>query len=293
MKWLNLGDEINLKAFIAAIVILSLTAFVVNLYTKQMKSKTPKGKLLDEKWDGISEFANNIPFGWGVCFALVLVWGFWYIFIGYPLNSFSQIGQYNQEIEKYNAKYEEKWKNLDQNQLVQMGESMFLVQCSQCHGITADGNSGKAQNLTAWGKEEGIIYTINHGSKGLLGTDSEMPAMSSMGVELSADDARAVAAYIMADISEVKHTKYPADVAKGKEVYSTAGCNNCHGDDGKGMDGMGANLTEYGTPKFLASVLKNGKKGLIGRMPSFDHANFNEIQIKALSAYIESLEPQN
>lgn len=293
MKWFNLGDDINLFAFIAAIGILTLTAFVVNLYTKQMKSKTPKGVLSDEKWDGIGKFENNIPFGWGVCFIFIIIWGIWYIFVGYPLNSFSQIGQYNQEVAQYNKKYEAQWANLDQKQLVKMGESMFLVQCSQCHGITAEGMNGKAQNLTMWGKEEGIINTINHGSKGLLSPDSEMPSAQGMGIEISSDDAKAVASYIMAEISEVKHTRYPADVAKGKEVYSTATCSGCHGDDGKGNDGMAANLTEYGTPKFLALVLKNGKKGLIGKMPSFAHANFNEVQIKALSAYIESLEPQN
>lgn len=291
MNWIK--DDIVIITLLGAIAILALTAFVVNLYTKQMKSKTPKGKLLDERWDGISEFANNIPFGWGVCFVFVLLWGFWYIFVGYPLNAFSQIGQYNQEVEKYNQEYEKKWKDIDQNKLVDMGKSMFLVQCSQCHGGEADGLGGKAQNLREWGKEEGIIYTINHGSKGLLNPDSEMPSAQGLGVEISADDAKAVASYIMAEISEVKHTKYPADVAKGKEVYSTATCNACHGDDGKGMDGVAANLTEYGTPKFLALVLKNGKKGLIGKMPSFAHANLNEVQIKALSAYIESLEPQN
>lgn len=288
MKWFNLGDEINLFALIAAIGILTLTAFVVNLYTKQMKSKTPKGKLSGEMWDGIGKFENHIPFGWGLCFVFIIIWGIWYIFVGYPLNSFSQIGQYNQEVAQYNKKYEEKWKNLNQNQLVEMGESMFLVQCSQCHGITADGMGGKAQNLTMWGKEEGIMNTIKMGSKGLLGADSEMPP-----VEMNEDDARAVASYIMADISTLKHTKYPADVAKGKEVFNNAGCNACHGDDGAGMDGVAANLTEYGTPKFLALVLKNGKKGLIGRMPSFAHANLNEVQVDALSAYIESLEPQN
>lgn len=293
MKWFNLGDEINLFALIAAIGILTLTAFVVNLYTKQMKSKTPKGKLSDEKWDGIGKFENNIPFGWGLCFVFIIIWGIWYIFVGYPLNSFSQIGQYNQEVVQYNKKYEAQWANLSQNQLVQMGESMFLVQCSQCHGITADGMNGKAQNLTMWGKEEGIMQTIKHGSKGLLNADSEMPSAQGLGVEVSEDDARAVASYIMAEISALKHTKYPADVAKGKEVYNTATCSGCHGDDGAGMDGVAANLTEYGTPKFLALVLKNGKKGLIGKMPSFAHANLNEVQIKALSAYIESLEPQN
>lgn len=285
MKWFNLSDSINLISFIAAIIILALTAFVVNFYVSKMKTSTPKGKLADHNWDGIGEFKNNIPFGWGICFVIVILWGLWYIFLGYPLHSFSQIGQYNEEVAKHNEQYQNNWSNLTQNQLVEMGESIFLVQCSQCHGVTADGMNKRAQNLTEWGKEEGIINTIKHGSKGL---DFALGDMDS--VELSDSDSRAVAAYVMAEISEVKHTKYPADVAKGKEVFAAA-CSACHGEDGKGMDGSAADLSLYGTPKFLSYVLTHGKKGVIGRMPSFDYAQFNEVQVKALSAYIESLEP--
>lgn len=288
MQWLNLSDEINLISFVAAFVILILTAFVSNLYIKKMKTSTPKGKLSHAQWDGIGEFENNIPFGWGICFSLVIVWGFWYIFIAYPLNSFSQIGQYNEEVIKHNQTYQVKWENMTQNQLVEMGESLFLVQCSQCHGVTADGLQGKAQNLNNWGKEEGIIYTIKHGSKGLDYPLGEMPP-----VELSDADARAVAAYVMAEISELKSTRYPAEVAKGKEVFNTAGCTACHGEDGLGMAGSAPDLSTYGTFKFLAHVLSNGKKGEIGQMPSFQYLQFNEVQVKALSAYIESLEPTN
>lgn len=288
MQWFNLSDPINLISAIGAVVILGLTAFVSNFYINKMKTSNPKGELSGEEWDGIGKFKNNVPFGWGICFMFVMIWGFWYIFVGYPLNSFSQIGQYNQEVAVYNEKYQKKWENLSQNDLVAMGESMFLVQCSQCHGVTADGMQGKAQNLTRWGKEEGIMHTIKYGSKGLEFPLGEMPP-----VELSEADAKAVAAYVIGEISELKNTKYPADVAKGKEVFNTAGCVACHGEDGKGMDGSAPDLSTYGTSKFLSYVLGHGKSGEIGRMPSFKFAQFNEVQIKALSAYIESLEDLN
>lgn len=288
MQWFNLSDPINLMSVIAAVVILGLTAFVSNFYINKMKTSNPKGELSSDRWDGIGKFENNIPFGWGVCFVLILIWGFWYIFVGYPLNSFSQIGQYNQEMAKHNQKYEEKWKSLSQNDLVAMGESIYLVQCSQCHGITADGLQGKAQNLTQWGKEEGIVSVVKKGSKGLGYPLGEMPP-----TEISDADAKAVAAYVMSEISELKNTKYSADVAKGKEVFSRAGCTACHGEDGKGMDGSAPDLSTYGTSKFLSYVLDHGKKGEIGRMPSFKFIQFNEVQIRALSAYIESLEDLN
>lgn len=285
MRWFDLSDPINLISVIAAVLIIGLTAFISNFYINKMKTSNPKGELSRDRWDGIGKFENNIPFGWGVCFVLVLVWGFWYLFVGYPLNSFSQIGQYNQEVAEHNQKYQKKWKNLSQNDLVTMGESIYLVQCSQCHGITADGLQGKAQNLTHWGKEEGIMHVIQKGSKGLDYPLGEMPP-----VEMSTEDAKAVSAFVMSEISELKSTKYPAEVAKGKEVFSTSGCTACHGEDGRGMDGSAPDLSSYGTNKFLSYVLEHGKKGEIGRMPSFKFVQFNEIQIKALSAYIESLE---
>ncbi|ANV98105.1 cytochrome c oxidase, cbb3-type subunit III [Helicobacter enhydrae] len=286
MFGLNLSDHVIFAALTAAFVILALTAYVVNLYIKKMKVTRPEGKLAEEEWDGIQKFKNNLPLGWTICFVVAIVWGFWYIFVGYPINAFSQIGQYNADVADYNKQYSKKLANLTQEQLVEMGQNIFLVQCSQCHGVTANGLAGKAQNLTQWGKEEGIMNTIMHGSKGLDLPLGEMPP-----VEMSESDARAVASYIMADISDVKHTKYPTDVAKGKEVFNTAGCTGCHGEDGKGMDGSAADLSTYGTPKFLAYILNHGKKGMIGQMPSFAYAGFSEIQIKALSAFIESLEP--
>ncbi|WP_027327187.1 cytochrome-c oxidase, cbb3-type subunit III [Helicobacter pametensis] len=285
MQWFDLSDPINLISVIAAIVIIGLTAFVSNFYINKMKTSNPKGELSSDRWDGIGKFENNIPFGWGICFALVMIWGFWYIFVGYPLNSFSQIGQYNQEVAEHNQKYQKKWENLSQNDLVAMGESIFLVQCSQCHGVTAEGLQGKAQNLTQWGKEEGIMQVIKNGSKGLDFPLGEMPV-----TEINESDARAVAAYVMAEISELKNTKYPAEVAKGKEVFSTAGCTACHGEDGRGMEGSAPDLSTYGTSKFLAYVLEHGKKGHIGHMPSFKFVQFNDVQIRALAAYIESLE---
>ncbi|WP_215424888.1 cytochrome c, partial [Campylobacter jejuni] len=66
---------------------------------------------------------------------------------GYPLNSYSSIGEYNEEVKAYNTKFEEKFQNLSTEDKVAMGKKIFLVQCSACHGITGDGINGKAQNL--------------------------------------------------------------------------------------------------------------------------------------------------
>ncbi|PAF42942.1 cytochrome-c oxidase, cbb3-type subunit III [Helicobacter sp. 11S03491-1] len=285
MGWLS--DSINLFGLIAAIVILILTIYVAGTLVKKMRDSKAEGELTDHQWDGIAEFKNNLPVGWAVSFLVLIIWGFWYLFLGYPLQSYSQIGDYNRQVDAHNKKFEEKWKNLSKDDLINMGQGIFLVQCSECHGINAEGMNGKAQNLTKWGKEEGIIYTVEHGSTGLGYDGGEMPVLG-----LSQEDAKAVAAYIMADISDVKNTKYPDDVAKGKKVFETAGCTGCHGPDGKGMPGMAnfaPDLSKYGTVDFVKRVLEHGKKGHIGQMPSFAYRNFNDTQIQAITDYIESL----
>lgn len=290
MSWLS--DNINLFALIAAIVILFLTIFIAGNLIKKMRDAKAEGELADHSWDGISEFKNNLPIGWAVSFLVLIIWGIWYIFFGYPLNSYSQIGDYNQQVQAHNQKFEAKWKDLSKEDMVNMGQGIFLVQCSQCHGITAEGEHGKARNLTQWGKEEGVMYTIEHGSKGLGYDAGEMPSFAGA---ISKDDAKAIASYVMQDVSDIKHTKYPDLVQKGQQLFET-NCSSCHGPDGKGMPGMptfAPDLSKYGTFTMVKQVLEHGKIGNIGQMPSFAYRNFNDTQIKALADYIGSLQPLN
>lgn len=113
------------------------------------------------------------------------------------------------------------------------------------------------------------------------------------GRAVSDSEAKAIAAYVMQDISNTKSTKYPLEVSKGKELFAIH-CAACHGDEGKGngggVDGFAPDLSQYGTSHFLAEVLAKGKKGIIGVMPSFEYANFAPSQKEALNVYIRSLE---
>lgn len=285
---MNWSDNITTLGLLGAFVILVLTIFVMGVYLKKIRDGKADGETIGESWDGIGEQANNLPIGWAACFLGVLIWGLWYIFLGYPLNAYSQIGEYNQEVQKYNDKYAGVWGQLPENEKKDMGKNIFLVQCSQCHGLSAEGMNGKARDLTKWAKEEGIIEIIKTGGKGLDYLAGEM-----IPVEMSDDDAKAIAAYVMQDISEVKSTKYPLEVNKGKELFVTMTCTTCHGDDGKGMDGFAPDLTKYGTTEFLSEVLNKGKKGMMGIMPSFDYANFAPTQKDALNVYIRSLESKD
>lgn len=286
---MNWSDNITTLGLLGAFVILILTIFVMGVYLKKIRDGKADGEVVGESWDGIGEQTNNIPVGWAACFLGVLIWGFWYIFLGYPLNAYSQIGEYNQEVQAYNEKYASTWKNLGKKELEDMGQGIFLVQCSQCHGINAEGMDGKAWDLTKWGKEDGIIEVIKKGSKGLNYDMGEMTPELFVG--LDDNGARAIAAYVMQDISSVKNTKYPLEVSAGKELFAVH-CTSCHGDDGSGLGGLAPDLSKYGTTDYLAEVLSKGKKGVIGIMPSFEYASFHESQKEALNAFIRSLESQ-
>ena len=282
MQWFNLEDNVNLLGLIGAIAIVLATAFVVSRLVGQMKVAKPKAELSEHGWDGIGEYKNPLPLGWAVVYVLVIVWALWYMLAGYPLNSYSQIGEYNEEVAAANAKFDKNFANPDAKTLHAMGESVFLVQCSACHGITGDGINGRAADLSKWGSEEGIYDTIINGSKGLEYPMGEMPA--GMADE---EGAKAIAAYIAKEISGIKKTKNENLVASGKELFAT--CAACHGEDGKGMEGMSPDLSKYGTASFVEDVLQRGKKGTIGTMPKFNDGRLNALQQKAVGEYVISL----
>jgi len=279
MNWLN--DNVNMLALIGAAAIIIITVFVVGKYIKQMKTDKSTGVLAEESWDGIGEYQNELPIGWAVIFLGTIIWALWYFLTGYPLNGYSQIGQYNEEVAAYNTKFENKWANPDDQTLLGMGEGVFLVQCAPCHGITGDGMNGKAADLTSWGLEKSIVHTIAVGSKGSGYPLGEMPA----GL-LDPESAKAVSAYMVEKVTKVG-TKNPDLVSTGEALWPT--CAACHGQDGKGMGGSAPAIADYGKAGFVASVLTNGKKGMIGEMPAFNDGRLTQIQKLAVGKYVNSL----
>ncbi|MBQ9292435.1 MAG: c-type cytochrome [Campylobacter sp.] len=285
MKWFNLSDSVNSLALLGALAILLISAFVIGGYYKKMKDSKASVESTGEEWDGIGELKNNLPTGWAISFIAVMVWALWYFFLGYPLNSYSQIGEYNEEVKAHNAKFEQNFAGADKTTLKNMGESVFLVQCAQCHGVSGDGINGVARDLTKWGSEAGIEDAIINGSEGM-----EYPlGMMSKAADLGIDNntAKAIAAYVAKEISAIKSTKNENLVWQGREAFGV--CASCHGEDGKGMDGSAPDLTKYGSSEFVKEVLNRGKAGSIGVMPSFTDGRLSEVQKQAVGEYISSL----
>ena len=264
-----LGDSVNAITMAGAVAIAVITAAVAVKYINQMKTDTASGELAEENWDGIGEYKNELPSGWAYSFLGVFLWSMWYGFFGYPINAYSQIGEYNEEVLAYNAKFEAVHKNADAATLKEMGESIFLVQCQQCHGITGDGLSGKAQDFTARMTKDQVLDAINNGSNQLGYPMGAMPAGMAQG-----EQAEAIAAYV-------------AGGMKGEQPASFAACSSCHGVDGKGNNGMSPNLVSYDAA-LMNHTLQNGKKGMIGKMPAFKTL-ITPVQEKALTVYVQSL----
>jgi cytochrome c oxidase cbb3-type subunit 3 len=275
-----IGDDmVNILSMLAAILILGITVAVGLKYVNQMKNDKASGDLADENWDGIGEYKNELPNGWAVTFLGTIVWAIWYWFLGYPLWAYSQIGEYNEEVKTHNAKFEEKWKNISEEDLNAMGESVFLVNCAPCHGVTGDGMDGKAANLSQRLDAVAVEHAIRNGANnGLVSEYMSMPA------GLLQNEA---------EIKQVSNYVANGFTGAGAEIFA-ANCASCHNVDGTGISGVGANIRSF-SPDLVKAVLENGKKGGIGTMPSFkvEELRLTETQQKAVGTYITNLSGGN
>jgi cytochrome c oxidase cbb3-type subunit 3 len=252
-----------------AVAVAVLTSMVAVKYINQMKTDVASGELADENWDGIGEYKNELPSGWAYSFLGLFMWSMWYGLIGYPINAYSQIGEYNEEVLAYNKKFEQVHANADQATLQAMGESIYLVQCAQCHGNTGDGLSGQAHDFTSRMTKDQILDVIKNGQNELGYPMGQMPAGMASGAA-----AEEIAAYV-------------AGGMKGEQPASYGACSSCHGEDGKGMGGMSPSIVDYDLT-LITNTLKHGKKGMIGKMPAFNTL-ITPVQEKALTVYIQSL----
>jgi cytochrome c oxidase cbb3-type subunit 3 len=267
----NLGEDyINDLTMLAGLAIIGITVFVALKYVNQIKNDTASGELAEENWDGIGEYKNPIPSGWGLAFIGTIIWGLWYMFVGYPTNQFSQIGQWNEETLEHKAKFEAKWNNITPAELTAMGESVYLVNCAPCHGVDAEGIDGKAQDLTKRISKASVIEVNNNGANNFkTAYPGGMPGGMAFGA-----DVEVVAAYV-------------AGGFKGEAPAAYAACAGCHGMDGNGIEYVGPNIKSY-DDSLMASVLKDGKKSSIGTMPSFSGI-LTDTQGKAVANYLRSL----
>jgi len=86
-------------------------------------------------------------------------------------------------------------------------------------------------------------------------------------------------------------------IADGEKIFKGAGtCFACHGQDGKGVPSLGADLTDEewvhsdgSYEKIVETVLKGAQAATGAVMPPKGGPNLSDAQVKAVSAYVWSL----
>ena len=276
------SDIVNQLAILGAVILVIATIFVVVKYVRQMQTDTATGDLMEDNWDGVGEYDNPVPMGWAIVFLGTIVWGMWYYTVGYPVNAYSQIGEYNEDAAALDAKFQAKYKDIAGQELVNMGESVYLSNCSACHGLSADGMDGQAANLNQRVEAAVVKHVIKNGSNNrLLGMEMPMPDRNGLfnantNALITDAEIDAVAAYVA---SGFKGNGAGADTFAGT-------CSACHGTDGKGMDMVAPNIRTFDA-KLVVNVIENGKKGAIGTMPKM--TVLNKKQEEAVAAYVQSI----
>ncbi len=277
------GDIVNMLAIAGAVALVIITVFVVIKYVRQMQTDTAEGELADESWDNIGEYKNPLPFGWAIMFLGTMIWGMWYMLVGYPVNAYSQIGEYNEDVAAHNAKFNTQYASITGDRLIEMGESVFLAECKVCHGLSADGIDGKAANLNVRLEANTVKHVIENGSNNqLLGSEMPMPDRNGLfnmnsGALITDAEIAAVSAYVADGMD--------ASNKAGAEAFAGV-CASCHGPDGMGMEYVAPSIAAF-NPTLVTNVLNHGKKGVIGTMPAFERLNAK--QKEAVGAYITSL----
>ncbi|MBL0691366.1 MAG: c-type cytochrome [SAR324 cluster bacterium] len=291
---LFITDDVSIISI--AIFILMISACVwLGFFLYHALKKQPEGLKLhsDSEFDGIKEGDGATPFGLHVGMGLAILFGIWYIAFGFKLTKKWAISWYRDEVKAANQAIDDKFKDASDEVLIQMGESVFNTHCVACHGINGKGLDGIAADLTEFGTEKHIIYTIKYGSQGLQKLTPFMPPQWELlgeNDEERHENAQNIAAYVL---SLGNHPHRVGTPELGRAQFEEI-CAVCHSPNGSGggpngdITGFASNLVEYGTSGYVSDIVNGGKDGIIGLMPVFSEINvLSNIQLKAVSTYVE------
>lgn len=233
-------------------------------------------------------------------FVITVVFALVYLVLYPGLGNFQGVlgwtsaGQHKAEVQKVDAAVKplfDKYLAMDlkavaaDKQAMDMGKRLYLTYCMQCHGADARGAKGfpnLADNDWLYGGEpEQVKETIANGRMGM------MPAHAHLGADSIKDVANFVRSLSGLPNDSVR-------TAKGKEVFSAAGCVGCHGPEAKGTQAIGApNLTDkvwlYGSSE--AAILETITNGRQNQMPAWKDF-LGDAKVHLLAAYVLSLGQQ-
>ncbi|MBA5776149.1 cytochrome-c oxidase, cbb3-type subunit III [Stappia sp. F7233] len=268
------------------------------------------------EWDGLKELNNPLPRWWLYLFYATCVWAFayWIIYPAWPLVSgytrgVLGISQRADAIAAYEAGMAERAEtgqalinaSLDEIQsnpqllefAMASGQAAFGDNCAPCHGSGATGAVGYPNlqdDKWIWGGSiDDLHQTIRFGIRS--GHDEarigDMPAFGRDGI-LDKQQVDQVASYV-ATLAGIE-PEAGVDVAAGETVFAE-NCAACHGDDGKGLQELGApDLTapNYLYGKSLEAIKAQVTNARNGVMPNWE-GRLDPATVKSLAVYVHSL----
>ena len=135
--------------YITVMVLVSVIGCGVLLWIHD-QAKTAPGVTMGHVWDEtLEEYSNPMPNWWRWLFYITIVISLGYLAVYPGLGSYagqfgwSSRGQYDKEIADANARYDPIFDSFKQQDLLavaadpkarEMGKSLFLTYCAQCHG---------------------------------------------------------------------------------------------------------------------------------------------------------------
>ncbi len=284
--------------YVIVIVVLSFIALIWLLFSqnKVTVQKDEEVKTTGHEWDGIAEYNNPLPRWWFYLFILTMIFGAVYLVLYPGMGNYKGTLNWTStnQLEAEIAEAEKEFKPLYDKfaamsiaevaadpQARTIGQNLFNTYCIQCHGSDAKGQRG-FPNLTdndwLWGGDpEKIKETI---------ADGRLGVMAPWGAALGEEKVKDAAHYVMS-LSGKAHDENRAK--RGQVVFTSppASCTTCHGTDGKGIQGLGPNLTDDiwlwgGTEKSIIETITNGRTS---QMPAW--SNFlDESKLHIMTAYV-------
>ncbi|WP_299046159.1 cytochrome-c oxidase, cbb3-type subunit III [uncultured Tateyamaria sp.] len=268
------------------------------------------------EWDGIKELNNPLPRWWLWTFYGTVVWGLAYT-IAYPAwplvnaatagllgySTRAEVAEQIAVVEAQNAEVSAILASADLSTLtpddpahrygVAGGASVFLANCSQCHGAGAAGvQAAGYPNLLddAWlwgGTLEDIEYTVRHGIRNETDPDARWSEMPVFGDILSDEEIGQTVEYVLA-LSGQDHDAALAE--QGAGLFEEQ-CSACHGLNGDGDRTLGAPTLNdaiwlYGGDRErLTETITYSRFGV---MPAWGQ-RLDEDEIKAVTLYLHQL----
>lgn len=268
------------------------------------------------EWDGLKELNNPLPRWWLWTFYVTVVWaiGYWILMPAWPLidgNTRGLLGFSSRERVAASllaaadaqgdirtrfmaASLEDIVEDPDLREFALAGgQSVFSVNCSQCHGSGAAGSAGYPNlNDDEWiwgGTLADINFTIQHGARSQddeVTRISEMPRFGTDGI-LEPQQIDQVAEYVM----QLSGGEFdPATAEAGAAVFAD-NCAACHGASGEGNREFGApalnnQIWLYGGDK--ASIVQSIVGARAGHMPAWG-ARLDPVALKQLTVFVHSL----